>query len=145
MKRTKARECALQVLFMLDESNQSLQFTPTTAEQALKTYFSQFSQTQSDATLDREHLEKIITLILANQSDIDARIEKYSDNWKLSRITRVDRNILRVAACELLYMKDNVPTKVAFDEAIEMAKRYGTDESAAFINGILDPLFKKEA
>lgn len=144
MKRRKAREYALQILFMLDESNQSLQFVPTTAEQALKTYFSQFSQNQTDITLDRAHLEKMVSLILSHQNEIDTLIEKYSDNWKLSRITRVDRNILRIAACEIIYMKDAVPTNVAFDEAIEMAKLYGTDDSAAFINGVLDPLFKKE-
>ena len=64
-------------------------------------------------------------------------IERYSDNWKLSRMSGVDRNILRIAVYELMYCND-IPSKVTLNEAIDIGKRFGTDESGAFINGILD-------
>ena len=73
---------------------------------------------------------------------IDARIDSASDNWKVKRMATVDRNILRVAACELLRGED-VPPKVALDEAVEIAKEFGTRESAAFVNGVLDALVKQ--
>jgi len=70
---------------------------------------------------------------------IDAVIESYSSNWKLSRISGVDRNIMRVAVYELLYCSD-IPTKVSINEAVDVAKKYGTEESGAFINGVLDSI-----
>jgi N utilization substance protein B len=72
-----------------------------------------------------------------HQSEIDALIGKASRNWRLERMARVDRNLLRLAVYELKYCSD-VPAKVAINEAIEIAKRYGTAESPAFVNGILD-------
>jgi len=71
------------------------------------------------------------------QGEIDALIERFSQNWKISRMPRVDRNILRVAVYELLHCHD-IPPKVSINEAIDIAKRFGTEDSGAFINGILD-------
>jgi N utilization substance protein B len=70
-------------------------------------------------------------------SEIDAVIERYSDNWKISRMSGVDRNILRIAIYELMYCND-IPYKVTINEAIDIGKRFGSNESGAFINGILD-------
>lgn len=71
--------------------------------------------------------------------EIDAIIERYSSNWKISRMSCVDRNVLRIAVYELLYRQD-IPPKVSINEAIDVAKKFGTDESGAFINGILDSI-----
>jgi N utilization substance protein B len=68
---------------------------------------------------------------------LDTLIRQYSEHWRLERMAAVDRNLLRVALYELLYQPD-IPTKVVINEAVELAKRYGTDESGAFVNGILD-------
>lgn len=81
--------------------------------------------------------------IVANLQEIDAKISAAAENWKLSRMPAVDRNILRIGAFELLFMKDTPPA-VAFDEAIELARRFGTADSSAFINGVLDRL-RREA
>jgi N utilization substance protein B len=71
------------------------------------------------------------------QHEIDALIERFSENWKISRMSRVDRNVIRVAVYELLYC-DDIPPKVSINEAIDIGKRFGTEDSGAFINGILD-------
>jgi len=71
------------------------------------------------------------------QPEIDALIERFSENWKMSRMSRVDRNVLRLAIYELLHCHD-IPPKVSINEAIDIAKRFGTEDSGAFINGILD-------
>jgi len=71
------------------------------------------------------------------QHEIDALIERFSENWKINRMSRVDRNIIRVAVYELLYCED-IPPRVSINEAIDIGKRFGTEDSGAFINGIID-------
>lgn len=71
------------------------------------------------------------------QHEIDSLIERFSENWKLSRMSRVDRNVIRIAVYELLHC-DDIPPKVSINEAIDIGKRYGTEDSGAFINGVLD-------
>jgi N utilization substance protein B len=86
--------------------------------------------------------EDILNNIFEHKKEIDAQLEKYSDNWTLSRMTVIDRNLLRMAASELMYSK-TVPPKVVIDEALEIAKRFGTADSPHFINGILDRILKE--
>ncbi len=82
--------------------------------------------------------------VLDNVKEIDKYIVKLATNWKIDRIAIVDKNILRMAICEVEHMPD-IPIKVAIDEAIELAKKYSTLESAAFVNGILDRVLKDKA
>jgi N utilization substance protein B len=86
--------------------------------------------------------EDILKDIFDHKKEIDVQLEKYSDNWTLSRMAVIDRNLLRMAASELMYSK-TVPPKVAIDEAVEIAKKYGTEDSPNFINGILDRILKE--
>ena len=86
--------------------------------------------------------EVILKDVFDHKEQIDVRLEKYSDNWTLSRMTVIDRNLLRMAASEILYSK-TVPPKVAIDEAVEIAKRFGSEDSPNFINGILDRILKE--
>ncbi|OPY69153.1 MAG: hypothetical protein A4E57_01358 [Syntrophorhabdaceae bacterium PtaU1.Bin034] len=83
----------------------------------------------------------LLTGIKKEQGQLDLYIEKASEHWKISRITYVDKNILRVAIYEMLYSTE-VPPKVAIDEALELAKKFGSEESKDFINGILDKILK---
>ena len=89
------------------------------------------------ATGTRDFTTALVQGMREHQTEIDALIGKASRNWRLERMARVDRNLLRLAVYELKYCED-VPAKVAINEAIEIAKRYGTAESPAFVNGILD-------
>ena len=84
----------------------------------------------------------ILKDISDHKKEIDAKLEKYSEHWTLSRMTVIDRNVLRLAASELMYSK-TVPPKVAIDEALEIAKRFGSEDSPNFINGVLDRVLKE--
>ena len=82
---------------------------------------------------------KLVSGVGAGRPDIDALIERFSSNWKVSRMSGVDRNILRIAVFEMLCCPD-IPTRVTLNEAIDIGKRFGAEESGAFINGILDSI-----
>ena len=84
---------------------------------------------------------KLINGVIVRKDQIDGIIEQISSNWKVSRMACVDRNIIRIAVYELLCLTD-VPSKVSINEAIDIGKKYGTDESGAFINGVLDSIRK---
>lgn len=97
------------------------------------------------AALDAEgaqYAHHLLDAIETNLAEIDRRIEELSDNWRLNRMTVIDRNILRVAAAEMLYCED-VPPRVSVHEAIKLADLFGSDESRRFINGVLDSLLHK--
>lgn len=85
----------------------------------------------------KSYAKTVVENIIANKTEIDALIEEFSIGWDISRMVSIDRNILRMAISELLYNKEQVPQKVIIDEAIELAKRYSTEDSSSFINGIL--------
>lgn len=80
---------------------------------------------------------KLVNGVREFQHEIDPLIERFSENWKISRMSRVDRNVIRIAVYELLHC-DDIPPKVSINEAIDIGKRFGTEDSGAFINGILD-------
>lgn len=90
---------------------------------------------------DKGFAKELVSGVLAHQKDIDATITKYAPAWPLPQITIVDRNVLRVGVFELLY-SENVPSKVAINEAIELAKTYGGESSGKFVNGVLGAIFK---
>ena len=81
----------------------------------------------------------LVNGVLETRSDIDELIERYSKNWKISRMSCVDRNVMRIAVYELLHCED-IPPKVTINEAVDVGKKFGTEESGAFINGIMDSI-----
>lgn len=99
---------------------------------------------QQDGALDEEtvgYAVHLITLVDLNHEEIDTLLAGHLQHWKLERLAQTDRAVLRMATAELLYVPD-VPPRVAIDEAIEIARRYGTDASGRFVNGVLDSLAK---
>ena len=84
-----------------------------------------------------EFAKRIVLGVMEHRQEIDRLIKERSENWRLDRMTIIDRNILRIAIFELLYC-DDIPPKVTLNEAIDLGKRYGSEESGSFINGILD-------
>src|SRR3989338_8742245 len=129
--RRKARELALQVLYQMEMQGAE----PKAVLARLGT--------DGDVTpAIREFATDVVEGTYRNKKEIDDLIERHSTNWKLPRMAVVDRNILRLAVYELLYLHE-VPTLVALNEAIEIAKRFGTENSSAFINGILDNIAKE--
>lgn len=130
MRRRKARELALKMLYQMEVNGDN-------AEAALAQYLSIFPY-QNDIAV---YARTLLAGVKGERETLDRYIEAASEHWKLNRITYVDRNILRVAIYEMLFSLD-VPPKVAMDEAIEMGKKFGTEESKDFINGILDRIFR---
>ena len=90
------------------------------------------------------YAKKLLDGVQEKADAINQLISKYAENWRLERMSVIDRNILRLAVYEVHY-QDDVPTSVAINEAVEIAKRYSTDDSGPFINGILDSMAKEEA
>lgn len=118
------------MLYQIDIAHVS----PNAALQEFKNHFKVKKESWSFA-------EELVNGIGKCMKEIDLLIEGQSEHWKLGRMSLTDRNILRLAVYELLHM-DGIPSKVTINEAIELGKLYGTDESGAFINGILDKVFK---
>ena len=139
-ERRRSRELALQALFALEFD-----------EQPLDACITQMRARAEEPPSDDEELaelvrggpsmqsfaERLVQGVREHHAEIDALLGRFSTNWKVSRMALVDRNILRVACFELLHLSD-VPPKVTLNEAVEIAKRYGSTDSSAFINGILD-------
>jgi transcription antitermination protein NusB len=128
MKRSRAREVALQLLFQYD-------LNPGVERAAIKAF--------AHDRLNNDDLEpftlSLYDGVLTNGEEIDRRLSAAAQNWRLSRMAAVDRNVLRLGSFELLYTPET-PAKVVLDEAIELARRYGSANSPAFINGVLDRL-----
>jgi transcription antitermination protein NusB len=127
MKRRKAREHALQILFQLDLRKEK----PSAA--SLRRFWMEF-QPEEEV---KAFAEEIIKGTYKHLPEINGLIHQCAKNWSLERMAVVDRNVLRMAIYEILYRID-IPTSVSINEAIEIAKKYGTEESGAFVNGILD-------
>ena len=138
MKRRDAREYALQFLYGIDFLG-SFKDDTGKIENALTAFWA--DNHEADQNI-RAFAKKIITGTINNLEEIDAVIQKTAEKWKIDRMASIDRNIMRFATYELLFMKD-IPNAVSINEAIEIAKKYSTAESAAFINGILDRISKK--
>jgi transcription antitermination protein NusB len=124
--RRRAREIALQVLYQLD-------IDPQDPRKVLDRHWENFQP----AAQGREFCARLVEGVLQNAGEIDGLIEENSENWTLKRMAVVDRNILRLAAFELRYCPD-IPFKATLNEAVELAKKFGADDSSAFVNGILD-------
>jgi len=132
MKRRQAREYALQILFQIDFTEKKL------GRRELDEFWSDKKENREI----REFAEELVKGTLEKLKDIDALIEKLAENWILGRMAAVDRNILRFAAFEILYRRD-IPAAVTINEALEIAKKYSSSESAPFLNGVLDRLAKE--
>jgi N utilization substance protein B len=126
-RRTKARERALQALYQIDVA-------ATDIDEGLSRFWRSFEPVEKEV---REMAEALVRGVAEHRREIDEAIEGVSINWRLDRMAKVDRNILRLAVYELERRPD-VPVKVAINEAIELGKKYGSESSAAFVNGVLD-------
>ncbi len=130
-QRRKAREVTLQVLYTLDVQRIDIQ-------EAIDRFWANFDAPEEA----RKFSSSLIEGAWNNREQIDNLISSSSENWSMSRMSRVDKSILRMAVYELLFCED-IPPKVTLNEAIDLGKVYGSENSGAFINGILDALYGK--
>ncbi|MBE6053548.1 MAG: transcription antitermination factor NusB [Clostridium sartagoforme] len=132
MNRKRSREIAMELLFGMTLSKNTL-------EETIETFMEDYEMKLN--TIDLEYIKNILLKVEENKSEIDKKIEESLSNWKLDRISKVNLSILRLAIGEMLYIED-VPEKVAINEAIELTKKYSDEKSVSFINGVLDKAFK---
>jgi transcription antitermination protein NusB len=130
-KRRFSRELALKFLYQFEfnEADFDDQMTVFSERLACKEEVKTF-------------LQELVSKVLDHVDEIDGILKKYSEHWALDRMTVIDRNLLRLGVCELFYSQ-TIPPKVVINEAVEIAKKYGSEESPDFINGILDKIFKE--
>jgi N utilization substance protein B len=132
MSRRLARELAFIVLFQMDIGRHAW----------LEVLKRTLAENDDLPKRSQTFLEELVRQTTENLEEIDAAISRYAQDWKLERMASTDRNVLRIAAAELLHGKD-VPPSVAINEAVELAKRYGDEESGKFVNGILGSLARE--
>ena len=133
-KRTFARECTLKILYRIEISKESV-------DSSLKDFWSKSAESMNKEAHD--FAEALVKGTCENITAIDEIISKYTDNWSISRMAVIDRNIMRMSVYEMLY-RDDIPPNVSINEAIELAKKYGDVDSGKFVNGILDKIKKTQ-
>ncbi len=128
--RRRSRELALQVLYQLD----------ITGESDWRRAFELFCGSFEAPEPLKDFALRLVEGVWERREAIDGLVRQHSENWRLERMSRVDRNILRLAVFELIFCED-IPPRVTLNEAVDLGKRFGTEESGAFINGVLDNIY----
>jgi N utilization substance protein B len=131
-KRRKGRELAMQMLFQADMGRQN-------PDEVRKTFWQAREEVERDT---RGFAEDIFRVATAREAEIDGLIEKHSANWKLARMSSVDRNVLRTAVAEMVGFR-GTPAPIVINEALEIARRYSSPESINFLNGVLDAIARE--
>jgi N utilization substance protein B len=133
-QKSRAREVAMQLLFQRD-------INPNVPRSAIERFARERLNDQAELTA---FALTLYDSTCQHNADIDARLRRAAENWRLERMAKVDRNVLRLGTCELLHVSET-PPNVAIDEAIELARRFGSADSPAFVNGVLDRVRKDSA
>jgi len=129
-KRRTGRELALKFLYQTE-------FNPDSPDSELDTFFERTKVSEEI----QNFTQALVKNLLSHEKEVDELLKKISANWAPDRMAVIDKNILRLGICELLY-DSTTPPKVVINEAVEIAKKFGTEESPDFINGILDKIFR---
>ena len=140
MSRRQAREAALQALFQLDlnqaeTEDQQGMYETLAIDTAL-------SEAEKMSAHDRAYVNTLVHGTRANLAAIDALISESSKDWKIERMAVVDRNLVRIAIFEIKFSEEKLTPNIAINEAVELAKKYGTDDSSRYVNGILGAMMK---
>jgi N utilization substance protein B len=130
-KRRNARELALKVLFQVDVGHLS-------PDEALQTW----EEEVRPAAEDRDYVDELVRGIASSEAELDEIIAELAEGWKIDRLAKVDKNVLRIALYELIHHPDSTPNTVVND-AVEVVKKYSTDDSGRFVNGILGSYLRR--
>ena len=137
MNRTEAREKLMQMLFQMETQSD---FSDEALDRYMETYI------EEDDAKEKKYIKDVYTAFKNNKEEIDSLIEKYSKGWKLSRIAKVDLSAMRICIAEYRFLEEGskTPVNAAVSEAVRIAKKYGTENSGKFVNGILGEINRKE-
>ncbi len=133
-KRSLSREHALKILYQLEITHRELPL--------LLSEYWKYEELQDEEV--KVYTNELVSGVVKNLNTIDEKVSKYATNWQLKRMAIIDRNVLRLGLYEMKFSAADMPPKVAINEAIELAKKYGDMDSGKFVNGILDKIHKKE-
>lgn len=139
-KRRQGRELALQLLYKFDLESSQSDSRITATDDMIQREISMIGRTNAG----RDLAFLLVRSVIDHIDVIDNWIEKAAENWTIGRLAVIDRNVLRLAVFEILFVPD-VPSKVALNEAIDIAKRYGSEQSGKFVNGVLDRISSSQA
>lgn len=131
-ERSKARAWALHTLYAWEARDGT----------ELTVVLDDFLTHRRVAASRRDYLRRLVDAVAENRGPIDAALQDAISNWRIERLSVIDRNVLRLGAAEMLYF-DDIPPRVTIREALTLADRYGTDQSPRFVNGVLDALMKR--
>lgn len=131
-KRRKAREVVLNALYYYE-----------IAEEDIDTILEQITRKKGVNKKIKDYAKRLLEVTIRNLDTIDKKLKKIITNWDLNRVAIIDKSILRFASAEMLFLPD-IPVKVSIDEAVEIAKKYSTENSGSFVNGILDEIARRE-
>lgn len=131
-QRQKARQLVLKCLYAFE-----------TAEQDIDQIASNLLPDSGLNADSVKFAETVFRFVVAHLVEIDDHISRFSDNWEIERLAIIDKNIIRIGICELLYFPD-IPGRVSINEAVELAKRFSTPESSRFVNGVVDAVFRSQ-
>jgi len=131
--RSRARSWVLQILYAWE--SRSSEVSPLVV-------YEEFLAERNVSSSSRLYIRALLDAIAGNITEIDRQLEGALTNWRLNRLAAIDRNILRIAAAEMLYVED-VPPRVSIQEAIALAEKFGTSDSPRFVNGVLDALMRR--
>lgn len=132
MVRGEARELVMKLIFQMEAQ-----------EDYRSNIRDKFYEEYAEGTSQKEYMNRLLASVVNNLQIIDETINKYSDNWKIDRMPKVDLAITRIGVAEIMILED-VPDSVAINEAVNIAKKYSTEESSKFINGILGKIEKEK-
>lgn len=134
MSKRQSRELALQVLFQKE-------FLKTSSLEELFELYQKYLSIDNQEVV---HSRELVVTVATHITDLDVIIEKYANNWSVSRLSLVDLTILRMGIAEMMFLKQPTPPVVVIDESIELAKKYSSLDAPSFINGILDKVYTTE-
>ncbi|SEB69167.1 transcription antitermination factor NusB [Paenibacillus sp. GP183] len=141
MKRRVAREIALQSLYQIEMNHVSpMDAVTSVIEEAENDNESELEV--ADEKLSPDYIVELVEGTFTHKKEIDILLEEYLKGWQMDRLSRIDREVLRLAVYEMVY-RDDVPPKVVVNEAIELSKHFGTEESGKFVNGVLGKMIKE--
>ncbi len=130
MKREETREIAMQIIFQMEgQKNFSTEMNQKMIRE------------NENQKIDKKYFDKILTNFTENKEKTDQIIDTNTDNWSIARMNKVDLAILRLAVTEILYI-ENIPVAVSINEAVNLAKKFGTEQSGKFVNGVLGKIVK---
>jgi len=142
MNRRKSRELSMKLLYQMCVNKEEYQDVIDNLKESIECDL----KTEEDIDLqdiDMDYITRIIKGVEGNKEIIDIELEKYLVNWKISRISKIDLTIMRICTYEIMFESD-IPDNVSINEALELAKKYSDEKSAAFINGVLDKILKNK-